>query len=43
MHFIVAWSVNVVAATNFHGSDVPQAATTTVIATVLYIIMITFY
>jgi hypothetical protein len=29
MHFILAWSVNVAAATNFHGSGTPQEATTT--------------
>jgi hypothetical protein len=29
MHFIVAWSVNVAGATNFHGSGVPLDATTT--------------
>jgi hypothetical protein len=28
MHFIVAWLVNVAAASNFHGSDAPQDATT---------------
>jgi hypothetical protein len=43
MHFIVPWSVNVAAATNFHGSGAPQAATTTVNAIVLYVIMMTFY
>jgi hypothetical protein len=31
MHFLVAWSVNVAAATNFHGSGTPQAATTTLL------------
>jgi hypothetical protein len=29
MHFIVVWLVNVVAATNFHGSGAPQDASTT--------------
>jgi hypothetical protein len=42
MPFIVAWLVNVAAATNFHGSGMPEVATT-VIAIVLYVIMMTFY
>jgi hypothetical protein len=36
MHFIVAWSVNVAAAANFHGSSAPHAI-------VLYVIMMAFY
>jgi hypothetical protein len=45
MHFIVAWRVNVAAATNFHGCSALQEATTAVIAipVVLYVIMMTFF
>jgi hypothetical protein len=43
MHFIVAWSENVVTATNFHVSGAPQDATMYIIAIVLYVIMMTFY
>jgi hypothetical protein len=43
MHLTVAWLVNVAAAINFQGSGAPIFATTTVIAIVLYVIMMTFY
>jgi hypothetical protein len=42
MRFIVAGLVNVAAATNFYGSGVPQAATTSA-TIVLYVIMMKFY
>jgi hypothetical protein len=43
MYFIVAWTVNVAVTTNFHGSGAQQDATTTVIAIVLFVILMTFY